>query len=140
LRQLAAALPGIKGVVAGGTPSGSSVDGSGLEVGVPWEEIVDSVTDRVRVPAEETVTTRRQPNVYSEVPYLHPLGPNGTKRHMMERQALALGMSTVRFSKGAFLASDSVHGPLLFKWSRSPLSTASSLALCTHKEATRLRL
>lgn len=141
LRNLAAALPEPDGVVVS-HHEGVSPDvqaGLGLDVDLPWEEIVDAVNDLAVVP-EEPPTSGRQPNTYREVPFLQPIGPNGTKGHMMERQALARGMSTVRFSKGAFVANDGVHEPLLFKWSRSPLSSASALALCTHKEATRLRL
>ncbi|UFU02207.1 acylphosphatase [Ruania suaedae] len=141
LRQLAATVPGVAGVVAQPPEGQDGARGStGLGVGVPWEEIVDAVTDRITVPDVPETTIGPQPNVYREVPFLQPLGPNGTKGHLLERQALALGMSTVRFSKGAFYASDGVHEPLLFKWSRSPMSSASSLALATHKEATRLRL
>ena len=141
LRHLAAAVPEADGVVLRST-SGPIPDiraGLGLDVEMPWEEIVDAVTDLAVVP-EEPRPDGPRPNTYSEVPFLQPIGPNGTKGHMMERQALARGMSTVRFSKGAFVANDGVHEPLLFKWSRSPLSSASALALCTHKEATRLRL
>ena len=141
LRHLAAALPEVDGVVVcdhdGVAPDVQS--GLGLDVELPWEAIVDAVNELAVVP-EEPPTGGRQPNTYREVPFLQPIGPNGTKGHMMERQALARGMSTIRFSKGAFVANDGVHEPLLFKWSRSPLSSASALALCTHKEATRLRL
>src|SRR5690606_14100843 len=57
-----------------------------------------------------------------------------------EREALARGLSTRRFSRSAFLASDGVHEALAFKRSRTPLSSAVAMALCTHKEATRIRL
>lgn len=141
LQHLAAALPGVQGVIThdhhGEQPD--VVDGQGLDIAMPWETIVDAVNDLAVVPPEQAIGDR-QPNTYSEVPFLQPIGPNGTKGHMMERQALSRGMSTIRFSKGAFVANDGVHEPLLFKWSRSPLSSASALALCTHKEATRLRL
>ena len=141
LRNLAAALPEVDGVVVaaheGVTPDVQA--GLGLDVDMPWEEIVDAVNDLAVFPQEQNAAGP-QPNTYREVPFLQPIGPNGTKGHMMERQALARGMSTIRFSKGAFVANDGVHDPLLFKWSRSPLSSASALALCTHKEATRLRL
>ncbi|NED97153.1 ATP-grasp domain-containing protein [Phytoactinopolyspora alkaliphila] len=116
--------------------------GPGLGAGMPYETMVDRITEYETFPprnAQEAVPGRT-PNVYSEVPFLQPLGPNGTKGHLLEREALALGLSTIRFSKGAFVATDNVHDPLVFKWSRSPLSSAVSLALCTHKEATRMRL
>src|SRR5699024_3147180 len=141
LRHLAAAAPGVDGVVAQSRPDlDTQLRGPGLGVSPPWEEIVNTVTDHLMLPAEaDTASVGPQPNTYREVPFIRPLGPNGTKGHLMEREALSLGMSTTRFSKGAFTASDGVHEPLLFKWSRSPLSSAVSLAMCTHKEATRIR-
>ncbi|SMX81540.1 acylphosphatase [Brevibacterium aurantiacum] len=77
---------------------------------------------------------------YNDVDDLHPLGPNGSKGHLLEREALALGLNTTRYSKGAFTATDGKHEPVPFKWSRNPLSSAAALALCTHKEATRMQL
>jgi D-alanine-D-alanine ligase-like ATP-grasp enzyme len=79
-------------------------------------------------------------NTYPGVTYMHPLGSNGTKGHLLEREALALGLTTIRYAKGTFIATDGVKDPLIFKWSRSPISSCVSLALCTHKEATRARL
>ncbi len=82
----------------------------------------------------------RPANRYPELDFLRPLGVNGTKGHLLERQALAQGFRTMRFSKGAFVA-DRDGGPQLnFKWSRSPIASGVSLALCTHKEATRIQL
>lgn len=105
------------------------------------ERLLRRVTDYMAFPSPPAPTHHgRTATVYDEVPYLKPLGSNGTKGHLLEREALRLGLSTTRFSKGAFIATDGEHPPLLFKWSRSPASSAVSLALCTHKEATRLRL
>ncbi|HIT76667.1 MAG TPA: acylphosphatase [Candidatus Avipropionibacterium avicola] len=123
-------------------PDAQLLAGPGLGLDMPWEAIVDSVIDQVIVrPGHDgTPAPGLEANTYREVPFLQPLGPNGTKGHLLEREALALGMSTVRYSKGAFTATDGIHEPLVFKWSRSPLSSAVSLAMCTHKEATRIRL
>lgn len=77
---------------------------------------------------------------YEDVDDLHPLGPNGSKGHLLEREALALGLDTTRYSKGAFTTTDGEQEPVPFKWSRNPLSSAVSLALSTHKEATRIQL
>jgi D-alanine-D-alanine ligase-like ATP-grasp enzyme/acylphosphatase len=103
--------------------------------------VLRKVVDFAATPALPAPTHEGRPaTAYDEVPYLKPLGSNGTKGHLLEREALALGLTTTRFSKGAFLATDGVQPPLLFKWSRSPRSSAVSLALCTHKEATRMLL
>jgi D-alanine-D-alanine ligase-like ATP-grasp enzyme/acylphosphatase len=106
-----------------------------------FERVLGKVYGVVAFPAPPPPTHGGQAaTVYDEVPYLMPLGSNGTKGHLLEREALALGLATTRFSKGAFTATDGVQPPLIFKWSRSPRSSAVSLALCTHKEATRMRL
>jgi D-alanine-D-alanine ligase-like ATP-grasp enzyme/acylphosphatase len=106
-----------------------------------FEQVLARLVESVAFPALPLPTHQGQPSTtYDEVPYLKPLGSNGTKGHLLEREALMLGLATTRFSKGAFLATDHVHPPLIFKWSRTPRSSAVSLALCTHKEATRMRL
>lgn len=142
MSALAMAMPGLSYVQqSDGLAQIVAPEGSGLGTSMPYEQVVDGVTmHQAFPPAEEPDDPGPKPNEYEEVTYLQPLGPNGTKGHLLERQALALGLQTRRFSKGAFIATDGVHDPLLIKWSRSPLSSAVSLALCTHKEATRIRL
>lgn len=106
-----------------------------------FERTLRRMKDSVAFPAPPAPTHNGEAStVYEEVPYLKPLGSNGTKGHLLEREALALGLTTTRYSKGAFSATDGVHPPLIFKWSRTPRSSAVSLALCTHKEATRMLL
>jgi D-alanine-D-alanine ligase-like ATP-grasp enzyme/acylphosphatase len=133
LRGIEAALHDLVAQVDGQPPA--------TEYDVAAERFLRRTTDYVAFPSPPAPTHHgRTATVYDEVPYLKPLGSNGTKGHLLEREALRLGLTTTRFSKGAFLATDGAHPPLLFKWSRSPGSSAVSLALCTHKEATRLRL
>ena len=92
-------------------------------------------------PAPPPITVDGRPsNTYAELEFLRPLGVNGTKGHLLERQALAQGFRTMRFSKGAFVAERNNGPSLNFKWSRNPISSGVSLALCTHKEATRIQL
>ena len=137
--QLASATPLVKGVLVPG-------DGATWELGNTPE--VDRslswllVEDAVRYEGSQDLISEDDQdfNLFEELPYLQQLGPNGTKGHLMEREALSLGMDTVRFSKGAFTASDRTHEPMVFKWSRSPISSAAALSICTHKEATRMRL
>lgn len=141
LNQLAAAAPGAVGVAGKASAHNiSHATGPGLGIAPPWEDLVDTLTGYVAFPPEVGTVSGPEVNVFREVPFLQPLGPNGTKGHLLEREALALGLNTKRYSKGAFTLTDEIHAPLVFKWSRSPLSSASALALCTHKEATRLRL
>lgn len=144
LRHLAMAMPHVDAVVDATLASEPTIEaptGPGLGVSVPYSDLVGDALNTFSIP-EPTVATHegKPPNIYPEVTYLQPLGSNGTKGHLLEREALMLGLSTVRYNKGAFVAGDGTREPLSFKWSRSPLSSAVSLALCTHKEATRLRL
>ncbi len=144
LKHFAMSAPGVAFFVGDEedtTATVSAPQGIGLGARIPYEQIVSTVRKREAFPPLEDPSTKtRQPNIYSEVTYLQPLGPNGTKGHLLERQALMLGLTTTRYSKGAFTVTDGVQDPLLMKWSRSPLSSAVALALCTHKEATRIRL
>ena len=117
------------------------VDRSAARYDEVFARVLRRVNDFVAFPSPPSPRHEGQSaTVYHEVPYLKPLRSNGTKGHLLEREALALGLNTIRFSKGAFAATDGVQPPLLFKWSRSPRSSAVSLAICTHKEATRLLL
>ncbi|MDZ5077001.1 enolase C-terminal domain-like protein [Nesterenkonia sp. HG001] len=119
----------------------AGADAEGLGVSLAPAALVGDIENMVTFPeAPVVMNAGMAPTVYDDVDNLHPLGPNGSKGHLLEREALALGLQTTRFSKGAFSATDGTHPPVAFKWSRNPLSSAVSLALCTHKEATRLQL
>jgi D-alanine-D-alanine ligase-like ATP-grasp enzyme/acylphosphatase len=93
------------------------------------------------VPPPPPMTVDGRPsNTYPELEFLKPLGVNGTKGHLLERQGLVQGFDTFRFTKGSFVASRPGGSDLNFKWSRSPISSAVSISLCNHKEATRIQL
>lgn len=116
-----------------------STSGHGVEL--RYAGLITEVRDAATYPEAPAATYKGIPvTKYNDVDDLHPLGPNGSKGHLLEREALALGMDTTRYSKGAFTATDGEHEPVPFKWSRNPLSSAAALALCTHKEATRMQL
>ncbi|GAB3194103.1 hypothetical protein GCM10027061_28060 [Nesterenkonia suensis] len=116
-------------------------DVPGLGVDLVLSELVAHLQNAVTYPVPPAETYDGVPVTrYDDVDDLHPLGPNGSKGHLLEREALALGLNTTRYSKGAFDAWDGQKDPVPFKWSRNPLSSAASLALCTHKEATRMQL
>lgn len=147
LRSLVQARPRVTALIT------DAADGGEFPVGAPrdpytghgvqlaYEAIVGDLREMATYPAAPSPTYEGRPvAVYHDVDHLHPLGPNGSKGHLLERQALAMGLTTTRYSKGAFRAGDGEQAPLIFKWSRNPLSSAASLALCTHKEGTRMQL
>ena len=123
------------------TTTASTGPGAGLDRRQFLARLVPTANRYHVVPAAPPMTVGGRPsNTYEELEFLKPLGVNGTKGHLLERQALLQGFDTFRFTKGSFVASRDGGPGLNFKWSRSPISSAVSIALCNHKEATRIQL
>jgi D-alanine-D-alanine ligase-like ATP-grasp enzyme/acylphosphatase len=76
-------------------------------------------------------------NSYPDVEFIRHLRKDGTKGHLLEREALRRGLDSVRFPNGTFVVSDSTGEKLNFKWGRSPIASGVSLSICSYKEATR---
>lgn len=77
-------------------------------------------------------------NVFEDAPYIEPLPKDGTKGHLLEREALRYGMASTRYPNGAFVVTDPASDKQLgFKWGRSPLASGVALSICSYKEATR---
>ncbi|QSB04811.1 acylphosphatase [Natronoglycomyces albus] len=76
-------------------------------------------------------------NSFDDVEFIGHLPKDGTKGHLLEREALRYGMNSARFPNGTFIASDENGNQLNFKWGRSPIASGVSLSICTYKEATR---
>jgi D-alanine-D-alanine ligase-like ATP-grasp enzyme/L-alanine-DL-glutamate epimerase-like enolase superfamily enzyme/acylphosphatase len=113
----------------------------GLGLDIDYSVLVAEVQQFVQFPPLPEPTNEGQPAaLYDYVEDVRPLGPNGTKGYLLEKRALARGLSTTRYSKSAFVVSDGVHPKVGFKWSRSSVSSAVAISVCTHKEATRLSL
>lgn len=113
----------------------------GLGISLDYAALVADVSRFIQFPPmPEPRNEGLAPAHYEHVEDVRPLGPNGTKGYLLEKRALARGLSTTRYSKSAFVASDGVNPSVSFKWSRSPISSAAAISVCTHKEATRLML
>jgi D-alanine-D-alanine ligase-like ATP-grasp enzyme/acylphosphatase len=106
-----------------------------------YRERIDQVDQRCCFPEPPLPSFKDKPaNIYSDAAFLKNYPKDATKGHLLEREALACGLSILRFPNGNFIASDRTGKRLNFKWSRSPISSGLSLSLCNHKEATRARL
>lgn len=79
-------------------------------------------------------------NLFADSRFLESHPKDATKGHLLEREALARGLSVLRLSGGSFIATDPGGRRLNFKWSRSPITSAVALGICSHKEATRALL
>lgn len=113
----------------------------GIGLAIDYSAFISDVERFVQFPPVPEPTNEGQPPArYDNVDDVRPLGPNGTKGYLLEKRALARGLSTTRYSKSAFVVTDGVRPNVGFKWSRSSISSAVAISVCTHKEATRLSL
>lgn len=113
----------------------------GLGLTVRFAPLVSEARRFATIPEiPEPKNEGKLPTRYDHVEDVRPLGPNGTKGYLLEKRALARGLSTTRYSKSAFVAFDGDKPSVNFKWSRNPVSSAVAISVCTHKETTRLML
>lgn len=114
-------------------------DGLGLEL--INAHLIGAVVNYVTFPAPPWPTHRGRPaREYDDVDYIRPLGAYATHGHVVEREALAYGLTTRRFNKTTFLAEDGVRSPLTFRTARWPLTSVAAASIVRHKEATRILL
>ena len=106
------------------------------------EEFYENHLERLRAyvvaPAPTPPQHDGQPaNVFPDAAAIEPLPKDGTKGHLLEREALRYGLMSTRFPNGTFVVSDHEGRRVNFKWGRSPIASGVSLSICSYKEATR---
>lgn len=82
----------------------------------------------------------QQANRYDDVDYISPIGAYAVHGHIVEREALARGLDSWRFTKSSIVVSDGEGRQLPFRTARWPLTGVVASSLARHKEATRLLL
>lgn len=103
-----------------------------------YDEHLDSVSRTAVAPAPAPPSIDGQAaNSFPDAEYIQPLPKDGTKGHLLEREALSFGLSSVRYPNGTFVVSDDAGRQMNFKWGRSPIASGVSLSICSYKEATR---
>lgn len=113
----------------------------GVGLNLLYEQLVGPTIDYVTFPMVPPPTFNGRPaNRYDDVAYIRPMGSYAVHGHLLEREALAYGLNTRRFSKSTFLADDGSHEPLAFRTARSPLTSVVASSIVRHKEVTRLLL
>lgn len=116
-------------------------DDAGLGLDLINSHLIGPVVNYVTFPAPELPSHEgREAREYDDVEYIRPLGAYATHGHVVEREALAYGLSTRRFNKTTFLAEDGIHAPLTFRTARWPLTSVAAASIVRHKEATRILL
>lgn len=109
------------------------------ELGALLDRNMGSVTRYFVSPAPAAPSYQGTPaNAFQDAPYIEPLPKDGTKGHLLEREALRYGMASARYPNGAFVVTDpDSEKQMAFKWGRSPLASGVALSICSYKEATR---
>lgn len=85
-------------------------------------------------------TDAQEANRYDDVDYISPIGAYAVHGHIIEREALARGLDSWRFTKSSIVVSDSAGTLLPFRTARWPLSGVVASSVARHKEATRILL
>ncbi|WP_022873128.1 acylphosphatase [Nesterenkonia alba] len=114
--------------------------GTGL---VPdYEALISRARARVRHPrpAATAQLGASLPNTYDDVEYIAPIGSYAVHGHIVEREALARGLNSWRFTKSSIVVSDNEGHQLPFRTTRWPLSGVVASSVARHKEATRILL
>lgn len=133
----------VRGLMSGEAAGEASIAAfSGRWSDTPLEEFYGAHLERLRAyvvaPAPAPPQHDGQPaNVFPDAPAIEPLPKDGTKGHLLEREALRYGLMSTRFPNGTFVVSDHEGRRVNFKWGRSPIASGVSLSICSYKEATR---
>lgn len=103
-----------------------------------YERHIEAISRYAVAPAPSPPSIDGQPaNSFPDAKSIEPLPKDGTKGHLLEREALSFGLSSVRYPNGTFVVSDDAGRQMNFKWGRSPIASGVSLSICSYKEATR---
>lgn len=114
--------------------------GNGLAV--DYGSLVHKARSRIFWPEpQKPETSTPPPNSYDDVRFISPIGPYAVHGHIIEREALAYGLNSWRFTKSSFVATtDSGEEIMPFRRSRWPLSGVAAASIAKNKEATRILL
>ncbi|SMY13193.1 acylphosphatase [Brevibacterium jeotgali] len=132
-----------QGILSGnpsGTLTAASFTGSWADTSL--EEFYETYLERlgayVVAPTPAPPEHAGEPaNEFPDAAAIEPLPKDGTKGHLLEREALRYGLVSTRFPNGTFVVSDHEGRRVNFKWGRSPIASGVSLSICSYKEATR---
>src|SRR5690625_1293736 len=135
VRQIDLAFKALKELLARSTGSNFDLDHSLEEF---YEDHIHEVNRYAVAPTPPAPHIDGQPaNSFDDAPFIEPLPKDGTKGHLLEREALKYGFSSIRFPGGSFVAADAQGNRLNFKWGRSPIASGVALSICSYKETTR---
>lgn len=113
-------------------------EGSGLKINHHY--LVKRARGHILHPRLSTGPGAQEPNRYDDVHYISPIGSYAVHGHIVEREALARGLSSWRFTKSSIVVSDEAGTQLPFRTARWPLTGVVASSVARHKEATRILL
>lgn len=140
---LAALRVAVQGILSGRRAGETTVAGfsgrwSATSLGEFYESHLERLGAYVVAPTPAPPEHDGEPaNEFPDAAAIEPLPKDGTKGHLLEREALRYGLMSTRFPNGTFVVSDHEGRRVNFKWGRSPIASGVSLSICSYKEATR---
>lgn len=121
----------------------SSVLGSSAEPGLgatlAYDRLIPYIKRHAWYPKAPEPLGVTEPNIY-ESDHLREFGKTQLDNHLLEKEALALGLSTFRTGGLAFSATDGSGQTIAFSWTKSTASSRPSTAITSDKHSTRLLL
>lgn len=113
-------------------------EGNGLRIN--HHSLVKRARAQILLPERSRQPGTTPPNEYDDVDYISPIGSYAVHGHIVEREALARGLDSWRFTKSSIVVSDGSGMQLPFRTARWPLSGIAASSIARHKEATRILL
>lgn len=117
----------------------SSTDAIGLGSKLAYDKLIPYIKRHAWYPPNSSASSERLENTY-ETGHLKEFSKTQLDNHLLEREALALGLSTLRTGKVAFQATDGSGQRIAFSWTKSTASSRSSTAITSDKHSTRMIL
>lgn len=113
----------------------------GTGLALDYQALVSQARGRILHPSiPSDATPGLEPNTYDDVDYISPIGAYAVHGHIVEREALARGLNSWRFTKSSIMVSDTAGVQLPFRTTRWPLSGVLASSVAKHKESTRILL
>lgn len=108
----------------------------GLGAVLAYDKLIPFIVKHQWYPAPQKSSLLAGTNTYP-VNHLRGFTEKQVDNHVLEREALALGLDTVRTSPVDFLMIDAKGQELAFSWTKSNMSSAASVGITGDKQTTR---
>ena len=111
----------------------------GLGARLAYQRLIPYIRRHAWYPALADSSEETRVNTYP-VSHLRGFSKTQLDNHVLEREALALGLSTTRLTRLAFVAGDEAGSTVAFSWTKSTASSRVATGITSDKHSTRMLL